>query len=113
MYIACWGGNQLQEASKGGQIEPPVAEIFSFMFQQRLSLVKMADCGVFFTTQSPKPPILASQLYGELVASYDCVTKPVRMQYHHCELFATMGDFNDDGVEQRRRVVTYGFLGVL
>ena len=55
-----WRGNQLQEASKGGQIGPLVAEIFNFMYQPRLSPVKMADCGVFFTAQSPKHPILAS-----------------------------------------------------
>ena len=53
-------GNQPQEASIGSQIGPPVAEIFNLMYQQRLSQVKMADCGVFFSAQSPEPPILAS-----------------------------------------------------
>ena len=86
--------------------------------------MKTADCGVFFTAQSPEPPILASQSHGQLVASCDCVAKPLRTRYHHRELCATMGDFDDDGVERnsaregeggrgRMRVVTYGFFGVL
>ncbi len=55
--------------------------------------MKTADCGVFFTAQSPKPPILASQSHGQLVALCDCVAKTVRMKYHHRELCFTMGDF--------------------
>jgi len=55
--------------------------------------VKTADCGVFFTAQSLKPPILASQSHGQLVALCNCVAKTVRMKYHHCELCFTMGDF--------------------
>ena len=96
-------GNQLQEASNGSQKGPPVAEIFHFVYSRRTSPVKIADCGVFFTAQSPKPPILASQWHGQLVASCHCVPKPVRMRYNHRELYATMGDFDDDGVERNRR----------
>ena len=97
-------GDQPQEASIGSLIGPPVAEIFHFMYSRRTSPVKMACCGVNSTAGSPGLPILASQWYGQLVALYHCVAKPVRMRYHHRELFATMGDFDDGGVEQNRRV---------
>ena len=71
-----------------------------FLQKMRHCPVKMACCGVIFTAGSPRTPNSGFLVVQAINPPYDYIPNPVRNQYHHCKLFATGDDFDEDGVEQ-------------